>query len=83
MSAAVVSLIVLNYNGRRYLRRLMRSLLGQTHAALEIIVVDNASPDDSAAIVEGEFRDPRVRVLRLARNGGFSAGNNSADFFIG
>jgi hypothetical protein len=78
MSAPVVTLIVLNYNGRRYLRRLMRSLLGQTHAALEIIVADNASPDDSATIVEEEFRDPRVRVLRLPQNGGFSAGNNAA-----
>jgi hypothetical protein len=78
VTAPLVTLVVLNYNGRRYLRRLMRSLLAQTHAALEVLVVDNASPDGSAAIVEEEFPDSRVRVLRLERNGGFSAGNNAA-----
>ena len=77
MTPPLVSVVVLNYQGAWYLRRLMRSLLAQTHSALEVIVVDNASPDGSIAIVEREFADPRVRVLKLARNVGFSAGNTA------
>jgi len=73
----LVSVIVLNFNGRIYLRRVLRSLLAQTYAALDIVVVDNGSRDGSPAIVEREFADPRLRLLRLRRNRGFSAGNNA------
>jgi GT2 family glycosyltransferase len=77
VTAPLVSVVVLNYQGAWYLRRLMTSLLAQTYPALEVIVVDNASPDGSIAIVEREFADPRVRVVPLARNVGFSAGNTA------
>src|SRR5207245_4199923 len=71
------SLVAPSSTARISLRRLLRSLLAQAHAALEILVVDNGSRDGSPAIVEQEFADPRVRLLRLRRNGGFSAGNNA------
>lgn len=72
-----VSLVVLNFDGRHYVRALLRSLLAQTHRELEILVVDNGSTDDSADVAEREFPDPRLRVLRLGANRGFSAGNNA------
>ena len=70
-----VSIVVLNYNGRRWLERCLSSLAGQQGVDAEIILVDNCSSDGSVAFVEQCF--PSVRVLRLGRNCGFAAGNNA------
>ncbi|MFQ8431910.1 glycosyltransferase [Amaricoccus sp. W119] len=55
----------------------LESLRAQTWQNLEIIVVDDASPDGTAAVAEGyAARDPRVKVLRQAENrGGYAARN--------
>lgn len=57
------------YNGARYLRAAVDSVLGQTYADLELIISDNASTDGTQAICE-EYarRDPRVRYSRNAKN---------------
>src|SRR5262245_30160539 len=47
---------------------------GSDHIELEVIVVDNASADDSAAMVERDF--PSVRLVRSSKNLGFPGGNN-------
>jgi GT2 family glycosyltransferase len=75
-----VSVIILNYNTRDDLRTCLRSVqrtevaTGELQA--EIFVVDNASADNSADMVESEF--PRVRLIRAPRNGGYAYGNNLA-----
>src|SRR5712692_8229246 len=57
------------YNGGAHLRRALDSLLGQDYAEIEIIVRDNESSDDTAAIVrEYAARDARVRSFRNASN---------------
>jgi glycosyltransferase involved in cell wall biosynthesis len=68
------------HNRARLLPRAMTSVLAQTYDNLELLVVDDASTDDTAAAVKA-FRDPRVRYLRLeqsrhaagARNAGVAA----------
>ncbi len=65
--APLVSIVLPTYNGARYLRAALESCLAQTHAALELIVVDDASTDDTPAIVRS-ITDPRVRYLRHATN---------------
>jgi GT2 family glycosyltransferase len=73
---ADVSVIVLNYNGRKWLVDCLESLLSQQNApAFEIVFVDNASSDGSAAFVAERF--PSVRIVQNARNLGFAAGNNA------
>ena len=70
MTAAVV---VPNYNGRRWIDGCLDSVLGQTLAPADVVVVDNGSTDDSArraAAREG------VRVLELGANRGFAAAAN-------
>jgi GT2 family glycosyltransferase len=76
--APFVSIIVVNYNGRVLLRDCLQSLKEQDYPRhrLEIIVVDNASSDDSVAFVRQEF--PWVQVLPLSENRGFAGGNNAA-----
>ncbi len=56
------------YNGERWLGEAVESVLGQTLADLELIVVDDGSTDGTAAILAG-CRDPRLRVSRERRAG--------------
>lgn len=69
-----VTVVVVNYNSGEYLRGCLASLKQQTFTDFEVIVVDNASTDDSLARA-GEGQD-RLTVLKQDRNLGFAAGNN-------
>lgn len=71
-----VAVIVVNWNGARYLRSCLKSLLDQTYRDTEIIMVDNASCDGSADLVSHEF--PGVKVIQNSENEGFAAANNRA-----
>jgi GT2 family glycosyltransferase len=64
----IVSIVVTNWNGRAWLERCLRSLSEQTLKPIEIILVDNASTDDSVEFVEKTF--PAVRIVRLPENRG-------------
>lgn len=66
--------IVLNWNGRRWLDGCLTALHAQTQRPDEIVVVDNASTDDSVAHLRAQW--PGVRVIGLPSNAGFAAGNN-------
>jgi GT2 family glycosyltransferase len=68
-----LSIVVLNWNVRDLLARCLASLRSH-HYTLEIIVVDNASHDDSVALVRAKF--PQVTLLANAENRGFTGGNN-------
>jgi GT2 family glycosyltransferase/glycosyltransferase involved in cell wall biosynthesis len=72
-----VSVIVVNWNGREHLEACFRSLLASDYPAdkLEIVCVDNGSTDGSADFVRQTF--PRVRVVALDRNRGFTGGNEA------
>jgi len=70
-----VSVVVVNWNGREHLEVCLSSLLRQNVAA-EILLVDNASSDDSLALVRERFGD-RVRVVALDHNVGYGAGLNA------
>ena len=72
-----VSVVVPCYNGARFLRETLASALAQPHAVLEIIVVDDGSTDDSAAIAESF--GPPVRVIRQANQGESVARNRGID----
>jgi GT2 family glycosyltransferase len=78
MNAAIneplVSVIVVNFNGRRYLDRCFTSLKAQTYGAYEVILVDNGSSDDSVEYAKKSF--PWVRVIEAGENLGFARANN-------
>lgn len=74
MNAPLVSVVVLNYNGKIYLERCLSSLLNQTYPYVEIILVDNASSDGSVDFVRARFLT--VKTIENEKNLGFAAGNN-------
>lgn len=70
-----ISVAVVNWNRRDYLRACLASLAAQRGANFEVIVVDNGSSDGSAEMAGSEFG---VRVIANAANLGFCAANNQA-----
>ena len=70
------TVVVVNWNGERWLRPCLDALSRQSVTDFRTWVVDNASSDGSVALLEREY--PHVRVLRNAENRGFAGGNNTA-----
>ncbi len=71
-----VSIGIVTFNSRQFLSRCLESVFSQTHAAAEVIVVDNHSTDGSAVWVRKNY--PQVRVIENAENTGFSYAQNQA-----
>jgi glycosyltransferase involved in cell wall biosynthesis len=76
MKRPVVSVIMPTFNRARLLERALRSALNQTYNNLEIIVVDDASSDDTPDVVK-TVQDERVRYIRHETNRGGSAARNT------
>lgn len=65
-----VSIIVPNYNHAPYLRRRIDSILAQTMGDFELVILDDASTDDSRTVIAAYVADPRVRIeLNTANTG--------------
>ena len=71
-----VSVIILNWNGKKFLQECLDSLWGQTFSDFETILLDNGSSDGSAAYVREAY--PWVQLATLPENIGFTGGNNRA-----
>src|ERR1700730_12757496 len=67
----LVSVIVINFNYGRFLRAAVDSVFGQTYPNIECIVVDNASTDESGAVLRAiEAGYANVKIIRRTDNGG-------------
>lgn len=81
-----LSVVIVSYNTRDLLRNCLRSLRASVGLALEVIVVDNASSDQSADMVRDEF--PEALLLAQSQNTWYCGGNNigisraSADYVL-
>jgi glycosyltransferase involved in cell wall biosynthesis len=74
---ALVSIVIPCYRGERFLAEAIESCLAQTHQAVEVVVVDDASPDACLEIAERFAQsDPRVSIVRRPQNGGVSRAFN-------
>ncbi len=77
MEETRISIIILNYNGIKFLENCLKSLLDSTYKDFEIIVVDNGSKDNSVNYLIKNFsNEPRMKIVPLDRNYGFAMGNN-------
>lgn len=74
-----VSIVIVNWNGLRFLKECWPALAAQTYAPVELIVVDNASTDGSREWLQAQSfapQTPAVQVVCNAANRGFAAANN-------
>jgi hypothetical protein len=71
-----VAVVILNWNGKRYLEQFLPSVLTTTYPAYRLIVADNASTDDSLLFLAEQY--PQIEILRLPVNYGFARGYNEA-----
>jgi GT2 family glycosyltransferase/ubiquinone/menaquinone biosynthesis C-methylase UbiE/uncharacterized coiled-coil protein SlyX len=70
----LVSVIIVNYNGKHHFAELFASLAGQTHRRFEIIVVDNGSKDGSVEYLKSQPQT--IKLISLNENLGFAEANN-------
>ncbi len=71
----LLSVIIPNWNGAKFLPTCLNALAGQTYSPIEIIVVDNASHDGSQTLIRTHY--PVVQLLELPENRGFTGACNA------
>lgn len=74
MNDPLVTIAILNWNGRKFLEQFLPSVTASTWANKVIAVIDNASSDDSIAFLQANY--PAVKIVRNAGNFGFARGYN-------
>jgi len=67
----LVSIVVASYNHVQYLPKRIESLLSQTYKNIEIIIIDDCSPDNSREVLRNYLYDNRVRLIEREKNGGW------------
>ena len=72
-----VSVVLPSYNAASYITNAMESVLNQTYDDLEVIVADDASTDDTCAVIK-KIKDPRIKLMKRTENGGAAAARNTA-----
>lgn len=75
MSTPRVTVLMSVHNGGRYLHEAVHSVLAQTWRDFEFFIIDDASTDQSVAVIES-FADPRIRLLRNRENLGLTRSLN-------
>ena len=83
MSEIKVSVVIPVYNGEKYLKQCLDSVISQTLKDIEIILVDDESPDNCPKMCdEYAKRDSRVKVIHK-ENGGVSSARNAGLSAVG
>lgn len=72
----LVSIIILNYNGQKFLKNCLKSVLDSDYDNFEIILVDNGSTDNSIEVAKSFKSYSKLKMICLKKNLGFSQGNN-------
>ena len=78
-STPIVSVILTSFNHGRFIREAIESVLAQTYVNFELIILDDASTDDSWEIIQS-FNDSRILAFRNSENLGPTYGVNKAIF---
>lgn len=71
-----VAVVILNWNGRKFLQQFLPSVIASVYGNLSVVVADNASTDDSVSFVKENY--PQIKIIKNETNEGFAKGYNSA-----
>ncbi|MFC1649092.1 glycosyltransferase family 2 protein [Patescibacteria group bacterium] len=74
MNNPLVSIVIVNFNGKKWLKDCLTSVFKQTYKNYEVIFVDNNSSDESVDYVKKNY--PKVKIINNHVNTGFAGGNN-------
>ena len=72
----LVSIVILNWNGQKYLEQFLPFVMASTYSNFTVVVADNASTDDSVPFLRSYY--PLIKILELKKNYGFARGYNEA-----
>jgi hypothetical protein len=79
-AGAHVSVVIVNWNGKHYLKPCLDSVLHQSHEPYDVYVVDNASTDGSTEFVRqnyaAEIKSGKLKLVQSEKNRGIAEGNN-------
>jgi GT2 family glycosyltransferase len=76
MQKPSVAIVILNWNGRKFLQQFLPSVLASYYVNYRVLVADNASTDDSVVFLRSNY--PEVEIILLTQNFGFAKGYNEA-----
>ena len=77
MEQPLVSIIIVNFNGKRFLKECLSTVLETNYSNFEVIFVDNASSDKSVDFVNNEFNKNKcLKIIANSENLGFGPANN-------
>lgn len=76
MTVPSVAIVILNWNGRKFLEQFLPSVMATTYPNKQVIVADNASTDDSLVFLQKNY--PQVNLIKNPSNEGFAKGYNTA-----
>lgn len=68
------AIIIVNWNGKKFLKNCLSSVFKQTYKNFQVYFVDNGSEDDSVKYIKDNFH--KVKIVQLDKNYGFAKGNN-------
>lgn len=86
MTSPSVAIVILNWNGKKFLQKFLSSVLQSTYANCRVVIADNGSTDDSVSFLQQCY--PQLQIILLGENYGFAKGYNfalqqvSADYYI-
>ena len=70
----LVSIIIVNYNGKKWLKECFNSIRSQTYKNFEVVLVDNNSCDNSVNFIQENY--PEIKIVKNKENHGFGVANN-------
>ena len=72
-----ISVIILNFNGKKFLETCLNSVLAQDYDNFEIILIENGSTDGSKEYLKEKYENnKKIKIIYLDKNTGFAEGNN-------
>ena len=77
-----VSVIIPVYNGEKYIATCIESMLNQTYANIEIIIIDDGSTDQTARICD-QYKNEKIIVIHKENAGASAARNTGLDIASG
>jgi len=76
MQHPLVAIVILNYNGRKFLEKFLPSVMASTYPNFKVVVADNGSTDESVKFIQTAY--PQLELDQLEKNYGFAEGYNQA-----